>query len=129
MNEKYRFGKRYVQLEDGTWKYLADTMAEAEYRDKISEGVSTFKTYAFGIAWIAAAIALYIYKPEVFEKISNSPIVIGLAIGLGIVAAVIIVLLFVIPLITIMPELVRAYKRDILGIDPENEEEYSHDIR
>lgn len=119
MREKVRFGKRYYQNEQGEWIYLADTMAEAEYRDKVQETVSGVKAFIVFSVLTAAAVYLAMFRPDLLEGIENSPVFIGIAVAVAIIGVLFIALFVIVPLIMVLPELVKAYRRDILGQDVE----------
>lgn len=121
-NEKYRFGKRYYQREDGTWVYLRDTLAEEEYRDNIREHWRNFKINATAIGFMAAAVAVYIYKPEVFESMANNPFIFVPLAVIGVICGLFILGIVGITTWLFMKEAIPAFKRDILGIEQDIEE-------
>lgn len=123
MREKIRFGKRYYQNEAGEWIYLADTMREAEYRDKVKEATSTAKDTVLILGIIGLFGYLALFKPEVLEEITSNPVVMAIAWAIGIPCILLLLVIVYAMAKAIVPEMVYAFKRDILGtIDDNNEE-------
>lgn len=117
-NEKVRFGKRYyLNEETGEWIYLCDTMAEEEYRDNIREHWRNFKINATAIGFMAAAVAVYIYKPEVFESMANNPFIFVPLAVIGVICGLFILGIVGITAWLFLKEAIPAFKRDILGMD------------
>lgn len=120
MNEKTRFGKRYVQLEDGTWKYLRDTMAEEEYKDRMEERIEGIKIKLFLLASIGGMAYILLFRPDIVEKLNsnpvlNNPVVIGVCITLTVILSLIILAVVGIFVYVFLQEAIPAFKRDILG--------------